>query len=247
MPIRDCYKKSDYFTQYIAQQERRIEKFTTKIAAGQVKKDRILPVQQKIFELNLDIVIANYSLGTEVIEIKTIFENLLDNIHITNLNYRYAQIVWLLSIAILLDVNNKSFDKIIDLVKRDKINDYLIDYLIKYRKHSDWNINTEDLKFDTPYQSLKEVIVLAQNDKMKALLRLKSYLENEWYQGHGKMNAGWCGSHKETKVDVYYGYWSFESAALANILTLDDSSFNNLKYYPYDMAHFGAKKSKPPR
>jgi len=239
MSLRDFHKERDYFIQYIAQQEKRIEKFTTKVAAGQVKEDRIQPVMQKVFELKLDVVIANYSLGTEVAEIKTIFEGLLDDIHITNLNHRYVQIIWLLSIAILLDIDNQYFEKLINLVKRDNFNDYLVDFLIKYRKYDEWKMDNAGLKFETPYQALKDVITLAQTNKTEALQRLKVYLEKEWYQGHGKIDAGWHGGHKETKVDVYYGYWSFESAVLAKILTLDDASFNNLKYYPYDMVHFG--------
>ncbi|WP_373843810.1 PoNe immunity protein domain-containing protein, partial [Bacteroides heparinolyticus] len=34
------------------------------------------------------------------------------------------------------------------------------------------------------------------------------------------------------------GYWSFESGALVKILGLDDSDWQDLSYYPYDMVHY---------
>ena len=50
-------------------------------------------------------------------------------------------------------------------------------------------------------------------------------------------NTGWFDNHKNQQK-LYYGYWSFESGAIAKILQLDDSSLKDAPYYPYDMVHY---------
>jgi len=44
----------------------------------------------------------------------------------------------------------------------------------------------------------------------------------EWFKGH--YDFGWRNAHKEPG---YYGFWSFDTAALAKILGLDDSALND--------------------
>ncbi len=51
---------------------------------------------------------------------------------------------------------------------------------------------------------------------------------------------GWYDIHK-TKEKLYYGYWSFETGAIAKILNLDDSSLKDVSYYPYDLVHYKEK------
>jgi hypothetical protein len=36
----------------------------------------------------------------------------------------------------------------------------------------------------------------------------------------------------------YFGYWSFESAAIVAALGLDDSSFRDNEYYPKDLVDY---------
>ncbi|MDR2570707.1 MAG: DUF1911 domain-containing protein, partial [Oscillospiraceae bacterium] len=40
------------------------------------------------------------------------------------------------------------------------------------------------------------------------------------------------------KNSFYSGYWSYESGAVAKILRLDDTGWEDMKYYPYDMVHY---------
>jgi hypothetical protein len=61
------------------------------------------------------------------------------------------------------------------------------------------------------------------------------YLKNKWYHGH--RDTAWYNRHKR-KNSTYDGYWSFESGAIAKIMGLDDSGWEDLKYYPYDMVHY---------
>jgi len=71
-------------------------------------------------------------------------------------------------------------------------------------------------------------------DKQEAIKELKIFLDKIWYKMNREMY--WYNSHKDS--DIYFGYWSFESAALVKLLGLDDSILRDNKYYPYDIAHF---------
>src|SRR5699024_12185645 len=39
-------------------------------------------------------------------------------------------------------------------------------------------------------------------------------------------------------ISGYVGFWSFESAAFAKILGLDDAGLKDNNHYPYDLAHY---------
>jgi hypothetical protein len=94
---------------------------------------------------------------------------------------------------------------------------------------------------ENPYAKTREIIELAQTDKKEASKRLKTYMEKEWFKGH--YDYEWKNAHKEPG---YVGYWSFETAVLAKILELDDTSLINNNHYPYDLAHYkNSMKFKP--
>ena len=145
----------------------------------------------------------------------------------------YVEMVWMLSIGIMLDIEEVEFLKLVDLVKRDNPGDFLIDFLIKSRIQS-WEQH-QDFKFPNPYKTTKEIVDLAQHDRNSAVEKLKFYLQKEWYRGHSDM--GWYNDHK-SKWNIHTGYWSFESGALVKILGLDDSALKNQQYYPYDLVHW---------
>jgi hypothetical protein len=148
-------------------------------------------------------------------------------------NGGYVDMVWMLSIAIMLNIEDEKFIKLVKMVEKDNPNDFLVDFLIRHRIPS-WQGKSDNLMFKRPYLATQEIVTLAQNDKIKGLERLKKYLLKEWYRGHS--DAGWHDSHKHGII--HFGYWCFESGALVKILGLDDTSLKGLPYYPYDMVHW---------
>lgn len=52
-----------------------------------------------------------------------------------------------------------------------------------------------------------------------------------WYYAHSE--ASWYGTHKTE--DAYYGYWSFDTAALCKIRGIYDQRFKDLDFFPYDL------------
>jgi hypothetical protein len=80
-----------------------------------------------------------------------------------------------------------------------------------------------------PYRKLFKVFE-AGVEKRPALMA--KYL-GEWYEA----------SRREPYVDqhehgVFYGYWSWEAAAVTWLLDIDDSSYRDMKFYPRDLVDF---------
>ncbi|MCB9555568.1 MAG: DUF1911 domain-containing protein [Deltaproteobacteria bacterium] len=148
----------------------------------------------------------------------------------------YVQMVWILSIGIMLEMDDRCFERLSKLVAGSHLNDFLVDFLLRHRLSS-YSKHSPEFAHENPYRATGEVIAAAQTDKEGAVRRLAKYLTQEWYRGHS--DAGWHGSHK-SRPNVHSGYWSFESGALAKILALDDSSLQDQQYYPYDMVHWKA-------
>ena len=78
--------------------------------------------------------LATYTAGYSIAKFKEeyikFFASLLP---VWQSNSGYLQMVRALSIGILLEIDEEIFDQLVDLVKKDDPEDYLIDYLIQSR------------------------------------------------------------------------------------------------------------------
>ena len=84
---------------------------------------------------------------------------------------------------------------------------------------------TNDYRFGST--QLQEV--LAAKDSGIASLRLKDFVQNQWYPAH--TGNWWHDTHTE---DYYNGYWCFEGAGVAKIMGLETSDWN-IDYWPADL------------
>ena len=145
----------------------------------------------------------------------------------------YFELIKVLSLAVLLDVDakDKNLTALMNYIKESCYTDYLVDKFLYYIDNG-WEGNSTEFKWPNTYETLKNVAEC--EDKTQATILLQDYLNNEWYGIHRE--CAWYDTHKSSKT-VYYGYWSFESGALAKILSLNDSSLKGQAYYPYDLVH----------
>jgi len=233
--MRDKLQSNQYFLEYINQQKDRINNFQFKINQGQVPSERIPLVIEKIDSLNFQVLIAKYSWGSPVEELIPEYEKLAANMpNVWNPKSGYIDMLWMVSIGIMLEIDNDIFSILNKLVEESELDDYLLKYLFNSR---DCEVDTIEgnFLFETPYKYLSNVV---NEDKNTGQKNLKYYLEHKWYQGHE--DTSWHDIHKEEQR-LYYGYWSFESGAIAKILGLDDSILKDTAYYPYDMVHYQDK------
>ncbi|KAB2478128.1 PoNi-like cognate immunity protein [Bacillus cereus] len=176
---------------------------------------------------------AMYSLGEDISKMEVYFYNAIDDLEHTGASkVGYIYMLWIISLGILLETDKKNIERLKKIVDTKNMNDAVIDFLLCASDIGYTNMTNRYYK-ENPYAKTREIIELAQIDKKEASKRLQTYMEKEWLKGH--YDYEWKNAHKEPG---YVGYWSFETAALAKILELDDISLKDNNHYPYDLAHY---------
>lgn len=242
--IRDKLKDLKYFEFYLEFENESIQEFSVDLERLiQERGEEDKGVKNGLISLygfHFNKLRALYSMGASLIELKNFYYESVEIVSKVwkSKTFSYVQLLWMFSIGIMLEIEDKEFNKLVALIERDGLQDYLLDILIKYR-NPNWGKQSSTFQFDTPYKALEKVIELSPTNKQHAIEGLKYYLDKEWYNGHN--DAAWYNCH-ESKHDVYSGYWSFESGALVKILDLDDSILKHQQYYPYDMVHWKDSK-----
>ncbi|MFS0882879.1 PoNi-like cognate immunity protein [Metabacillus niabensis] len=176
---------------------------------------------------------AKYSLGEDISSLEEDFHYAIYDLEqIGTKEVGYINLLWMISLGILLETDKKNIERLKKLVEKENIKDFVIDYLL-CASDIGWTKITDHYEKEIPYSKTREIIELAQTDKREASKRMQTYMENEWFKGH--YDYEWKNAHKEP---WYVGFWSFETAALAKILELDDSNLKDNNHYPYDLAHY---------
>lgn len=176
---------------------------------------------------------AMYSLGEDISKMEVYFYNAIDDLeHTGTSKVGYIYMLWIISLGILLETDKKNIERLKKIVDKKNVNDAVIDFLLCASDIGYTKMTNVYFK-ENPYAKTREIIELAQTDKKEASKRLQTYMEKEWFRGH--YDYEWKNAHKEPG---YVGYWSFETAALAKILELDDTSLKGNNHYPYDLAHY---------
>lgn len=224
--MRDSIRTKAYFDEFIAQEKERICKFQDKLNSGSIDDERVPLINNKIIYLKTDLIIAKYSRGDSINDIKNEFEELIDMVCEKGDVSIYEDNLCLASLAYLLGVNSDKMMRLRSKLMESETYDYLIDFVF-LGSESDIDINK--ISFQREYKKLTKYI----DDRTKETF-LK-YLCG-WYRSH--LHSSWYDSHKNEKFKLYFGYWCFEAGAIAKRLQLDDNDLQNEQYYPYDMVHF---------
>lgn len=233
--VRDPLRDEQYFDKYIKFEDESILEF--KELLNSVIEERGIHDKGaqnglraiRLFHFNK--LNAMYSGGRDLKEIKDFVPEVIESMQKAWKGH-YLEMLWILSIGIMLDIDQKYFEQLEKLIREHDLKDSLIDYLLS-SKVSSPQILSDYLLQEDPYQKLISITRL--NDKQEQVQMIKAYLENHWYPGHE--DTEWHDSHKH-QDDIYNGYWSYESGAVAKILGLDDSNLKDVPYYPYDMVHY---------
>mgnify|MGYP002644530728 CR=1 FL=1 len=245
MELRDTFSDKNningliqVFQKAIQDSEKRIQAIEQDEKEGVQKfsldnKIVISNIRSSIYRYQKEIMIATYTAGYSIEYFKREYIKYVKSLQISwQGNSGYEQMVWALSIGILLDIDEDMFNQLVDLVKKDDPEDYLIDYLIQYRR-PEWKIRL-NYNFPRPYGFTRKII--EEDNSEQALKLLKEYLTKKWYQGN--RDAAWYDLHQQN-VKNHVGYWSFESAAICKIKGLDYKQLEGFPYFPYDLVADG--------
>ncbi|NBA87890.1 DUF1911 domain-containing protein [Emticicia sp. CRIBPO] len=250
--LRQKFKDESYFVFFFIETIERLKTGEEKLIKGKVASDMVKWFIKDQFNLHLRRTIASYTSGENLESVK---EKLITTIYymdkgwmpeVVLLNNRgkvynqyaetYDEMLWILSLGYLLDIENDTFQKLVDFIDRDKVKDFLYEFIIQ-AKIKDRRIITEESwrkYFGIPWTFEKLRQVIKETEKESAEYLVKEFVSKEWYRRHKQYS--WHDDHKY-EICIYSGYWSFETAAVVKIMGLDDSSFIDCKYYPKDLVH----------
>ena len=137
-------------------------------------KERIPSLKRMIFSSSLDRTIAYYSSGASK---ETVTKSLLEAITYFEDGFKwegfeksyamYDQIVWMLSLGILCAIEDTDFQRIVNIIKRDRASDKLLSKLINYRLPN--TLNGSGYIQKSPYAELD--ILVTGSDKSTLIIK----------------------------------------------------------------------------
>lgn len=230
--MRDKIKSEQYFDKYINKRTGMILKYNAAFEKGEVRKEREKPVKYAMSLIEEYMLIARYSRGDSILEIKEMYEEIFDKWIYVFAADNYNQVLRMLSIGICLETKKDNIIKVHNLLKDNKKEDWLLEFLACTYLGEEYDTNIK-LLFKKDYEKFKDFIENSRNP-----LDLKQILNKAWYNAR-RENAN---SHNRSDY-TYYGYWSFEAGAIVKLLGIDDSILKDEKYYPYDLVHYSEVKN----
>ena len=231
--IRAQYKDQKYFKDEIAFFEKMINIYKEDDQKYLQEKGSLTPSQYLSYcGKYLKIIENKYSAGDDPGSLTPHFTALIDYLYKgwSNEYQDYPLLLKAVSFNVLFNSNNEIEKKLInfilnadkssieDIWKPDNLIFYLTDQYDKKR---------EGLP---AYEELYNITQLPKSEAEKAI---KEYLQI-WYSLHKE--DPWYNTHLRDKG--YSGYWAWEVGAVVKKMGLDDSSFKDNPYYPYDIVHW---------
>lgn len=260
--MRDKLKNKLYFDTFINDLNNRIQKRHDKLKNNLIKPDRIQSVKKSMcFQYSL-ILKAKYCRGdnmfTEDIidNYKAIVTLLSDYSEKENSNILFylnkdkkpvflnqynisshINFIDFLSLGILLNVSNSSFNSIVEIIDKDNVKDFLYEFLINSKIKHRSKIEEENFKEFSWYKDrfIKLKHIINNDNKDFSQKQIKQFLEEDWYKA--LRDTPTYNQHDKTDGN-YVGYYCFVAAAIVKIKNLDDSSFRDNKYYPKDLIEY---------
>jgi hypothetical protein len=96
----------------------------------------------------------------------------------------YDQMLWMLSLAYLLDIDGADFRKLVEVTDRDRVKDYLFEFIISAKTKNRPPIAEESYQqfFGVPnaFEKLRQAI--GESEKIKAEKLVKEFITKEWYK-----------------------------------------------------------------
>lgn len=240
--------REKYFIDFIDSKKEIINHLLSEINSEKVKDENLPRTKHLAFVKSMELLIAKYSKGDSIDSIKSEFSSTLNYmvdgwddqvvkfkkgrpqvIYDKYMLNEYCYMIWMLSLAILLDVSQNEKDTLNKIIGRGNIDDELILLLLNHMCNKD--VSKMSKTTYKPFSGIVKSGQLINNPKS-----MKTYLE-KWYANTKLLMWHNYKSSIET-TQYYYGYWSFESAAVTCIIGLDDSSYRDNQFYPKDLVDY---------
>ncbi|MBO0935658.1 DUF1911 domain-containing protein [Fibrella sp. HMF5335] len=232
--VRAQYKSKEYFDSKYVSIQKRLESdlaFYQKLIDERGEHYDKYKLSEFIIGRDYEMLFdAGFSRGDNVLSLKPFVEkatyHFIQAWHLEEDNY--SQALSILSLGVLLDVDKTYFDQIDALFRKDHYNDYLLSYLLRYKVSDTIIVPTLLFPDDDALKSLMDITTSSIPEAQK---KMNHFLSNQWYTRQNLESL----YNAHLSDDKYLGYWSYEAAAITKIMKLDDSSYKDNAYYPYDL------------
>ena len=247
-------KDENYYDRFLKTKESLIEQSIDRINSNAIPNDNISNAWHRIFFKKFECLIAKYGRGDNLNELEIELDGLFNSLETEWQNdvvkfkmgrpqrvldqywlNSYCYMVWLLSLSILLGISKERIVQITSLIETANIKDELILFLLSSLNEK----NYENQKAVT-YALFKKLMNkgVQQIDVNKVKKYLGSWHKNtKLFTWHNYINSA-------KEKEYYFGYWSFESAAIVALYGLNDESFENHVNYPKDLVKYYMNKRK---
>lgn len=222
-------QEKEIFINKIQSERKRIKKFESALSnmdKSNIKGIRIGKIH--LANMYLNCIRLTYSIFREYDRMYPDYIKFLEYYReICTPNDSMYDIIDILSIGVLLDNKKDEFINCLEeIVTKFNSMDGIIIIIMNYLK------NVKDFSLDNMISKIEYIneLVMAENKEevLQKALRI-------WYEEH--RDAYWYDAHKKNNA-TFCGYWSYEIAAFVKIYNLDDTSFQDELYYPYDLVRY---------
>jgi hypothetical protein len=242
---------SSYYNDFIEQKKLTIKEVIESDPIDSLTTTQIHILNNIIFSRSLEMLVGMYSRGDSIDELKKVYSKtiqlmergwddslvkfkmghpvkILDQYWL----YTYCYMIWMLSLALLLKVPINEANILRKLIEEGMITDELILFLLGHLVSCSYPASLK-----TTYNPFSRIIPKQGFDYIDSK-HIKKYLTN-WYK-NTKLHTwhNYLNNVEKLGGISYFGYWSFETAAVVAILGLDDKSFRDNPYYPKDLVDY---------
>lgn len=247
--VRDkLIKDKNYYDRFLRTKEGLIEQSLDRINSNSIPNDNISNVWHRIFFKKFECLIAKYGRGDNLDELRSELDKLFNHIEAEWQNdavkfkmgrpqkvldqywlNSYCYMVWLISLSILLGISKERITQITNLIESANIKDELILYLLSSLNGKGYE-NQHVVKYALFKNLMKPGIEQIDSQILKKYLG--SWHKNtKLFTWHNYINS-------VNDKEYYFGYWSFESAAIVVLKNLNDGAFNEHPNYPNELVEY---------
>src|SRR5699024_2446589 len=127
---------------------------------------------------------AHYSLGDPVNVLDEVFVDAVQDLEkYEDEDTGYLNLRWILYFQIILESNKENIKSLSEIIKKQNVNDFVIDYLLCARDIG-WTQISNNFVEEIPYAKIKEIIELEEKDKAAASHRLFTYMDKKCIKEH---------------------------------------------------------------
>lgn len=205
-------------------------------------------IYQDLYTYNYRKVECLYSIGSHIDTLTPVLDECLDalkkfknhpgtgNIFFNGEVDEYMNALALLTWGIMLPIEQTRFEELVAHIDAEGKRDVLLDLLIRKRLPN--RTLSDTLYFPKLYTPLHRAVI-AQPADAEAIAAFLS----RWYQVCLRKTSIYD-IHKLGADSPFTGYWAWEVAGLTYALTIDDSAYRDMTYYPKDFVSYARQQSR---